>query len=320
MRWQRDDVTVPGTGDTLPADAVCLLDVPVNKTTTSFTKPVDRIVGEAIAAWERVRPQGAKLPDRKTGELVDFLFLFALQGWEGKLSQQDAHPGYFCKKAGVPLADVRGNITTHRARSTIASQLYNANEPMTLFELQEWLGHATPTATQHYAKITPLRVAKSYADAGYFARNLRAIEVLIDQDVVRTGMPPANRGSSTISDTDTAPTISSSSANIVWPAPSATSICRRSLTPSLLMEGKTHLLRLLQEIPLGEAEQAAVEDGVAAYENLLPKLADVPTPAGPTQDRLAPLWYKLRLDHREQHHRITSDPSIRPSRPVTRRD
>src|SRR5258708_1990320 len=55
---------------------------------------------------------------------------------------------------------------------------------MTLFELQEWLGHSTPTATQHYAKITPLKIAKSYADAGYFARNLRAIEVLVDQDVV----------------------------------------------------------------------------------------------------------------------------------------
>ena len=51
---------------------------------------------------------------------------------------------------------------------------------------------------------------------------------------------------------------------------------------ALLLEGKTQLLRLLQEIPLGESEQAAVEDGIAAYENLLSKLADVPTPAGPT--------------------------------------
>jgi hypothetical protein len=53
-------------------------------------------------------------------------------------------------------------------------------------------------------------------------------------------------------------------------------------TAALLLEGKTHLLRLLQEIPLGEAEQAAIEDGVTAYENLLSKLTDVPTPAGPT--------------------------------------
>ncbi|MFB6717387.1 MULTISPECIES: hypothetical protein [unclassified Streptomyces] len=52
-----------------------------------------------------------------------------------------------CRKAGVPTADIRGNITSHRARSTIASQLYNAKEPMTLFELQEWLGHQTPEAT-----------------------------------------------------------------------------------------------------------------------------------------------------------------------------
>lgn len=42
------------------------------------------------------------------------------------------------------------------------------------------------------------------------------------------------------------------------------------------------IIRPLQEVPLGEAEQAAVEDGVAAYEDLLSKLADVPTPAGPT--------------------------------------
>jgi hypothetical protein len=45
---------------------------------------------------------------------------------------------------------------------------------------------------------------------------------------------------------------------------------------------------LLQEIPLGEAEHAAVEEGVAAYEKLLLKLADVPTPAGPTQRQISP--------------------------------
>jgi hypothetical protein len=87
----------------------------------------------------------------------------------------------------VSSSKARKEVTSHRARSTIASLLYNAREPMTLFELQEWLGHSTPTATQHYAKITPLKVAKSYADSGYFARNLRAIEVLVDQDAVRSG-------------------------------------------------------------------------------------------------------------------------------------
>jgi integrase len=44
-----------GPASTPGAEAVCLLDVPVNKTTTAFTKPVDRIVGEAVKAWELER-------------------------------------------------------------------------------------------------------------------------------------------------------------------------------------------------------------------------------------------------------------------------
>ena len=44
--------------------SICLLDVPVNKT-AAFTKPVDRVVGEAINAWEKVRPVQAKLSGRK---------------------------------------------------------------------------------------------------------------------------------------------------------------------------------------------------------------------------------------------------------------
>jgi hypothetical protein len=59
-------------------------------------------------------------------------------------------------------------------------------------------------------------------------------------------------------------------------------------TVALPVEGKEHVLRLLQEIPLGEAEQAAVEDGVAACEKRLLKLADVATPAGPTRRKIGP--------------------------------
>ena len=36
-------------------------------------------------------------------------------------------------------------------------------------------------------RITPTRLAKAYADAGYFARNLRSIEVLIDRDAIVGG-------------------------------------------------------------------------------------------------------------------------------------
>ena len=226
-----------------------------------------------------MRPQGAKLPDPKTGELVDFLFLIRLTRDGINYLNKTLIP-VLCRKAGVLLPDVRGNITSHRARFTIASQLYNAREPMTLFELQEWLGHSTPTATQHYAKITPLKIAKSYADAGYFARNLRAIEVLVDQDVVRSGRAATEpwkfydlgNGYCTYDFFEQCQhRMACAKCDFYMP---------KNFTGALLLEGKMHLLRLLQEIPLGEAEPAAVEDGVAAYENLLSKLADVPTPSG----------------------------------------
>lgn len=68
----------------------------------------------------------------------------------------------FCRKADVPAADVRGNVTSNRARYTIPSQLYNAKEPMTLFQLQSWLGHRSPQSTQFYAKISPVTLTRAY--------------------------------------------------------------------------------------------------------------------------------------------------------------
>jgi site-specific recombinase XerC len=58
---------------------------------------------------------------------------------------------------------------------------------MSLFELQEWLGHRSPSSTQSYAKLKPTKVAKSYEKAGYFGRNVRTIKVLIDQTVIKSG-------------------------------------------------------------------------------------------------------------------------------------
>jgi len=61
----------------------------------------------------------------------------------------------------------------------------------------------------------------------------------------------------------------------------------KDATKAQLLEAKANLLRLRQDIPLADTELSAVEDGLAAYEQLLKKLADVPTPAGPTPRQLA---------------------------------
>jgi len=265
--------------------AVCDLAVPVNKTTGAFSKPVDQIVGEAVRAWEAQRPEQPAALDEKTSELVNFLFMFRGHRIAGKYINNTLVP-VLCNKAGMPTEDARGNITSHRARSTIASQLFNAKEPMSLFELQKWLGHKWANSTQYYLDISPTKLAQSYRDAGYFARNVRAIEVLIDRDVVRSGAAAREpwkyydlgHGYCTFDFFDECKSrMVCTKCSFYRP---------KASTEAQLLEGKSNLLRLRQEIPLTEGERAAVDDGVEALEKLIKELADVPTPAGPTPRQL----------------------------------
>jgi len=263
-----------------PADrsAVCLLDVPTNKTGTAFTKPVDRLVGEAIEAWEAARPPQPRFDDRKTGELVDLLFAYrGLPVGAGHLNR--VLIPMLCRKAGVPRQDVRGAITSHRARATIATQLYNAKEPMTLFELQAWLGHRSPASTQHYARITPTTLTKAYTDAGYFTRNVRMIEVLLDRDAIASGTVPfeyydLGHGYCSYTFFEQCPhRMACARCDFYLPKPSSR---------TQLLEAKAGLQRMLVEIPLTDDERAAVEGDQDAVHALVDRLADVATPAGPT--------------------------------------
>jgi integrase len=287
IRWKRGDTHLTTPGEAVPRDAVCWLDVPVNKTGSAFTKPVDRVVGQAIVAWEAVRPAQPRARDAKTGEAVDYLFSY--RGRQiGVAYFNDRLIPLLCRKAGVPPSDARGTITSHRARSTIATQLFNAKEPLSLFELQEWLGHRSPQTTQYYAKMTPTKLAKSFQDAGYFGRNLRLIEVLLDQAVIKSGATAngepwrfydLGHGYCTYDFFDQCPhRMACAKCDFYLP---------KGSTRAQLLEGTASLQRMLQEIPLTDDERAAVEDGVAAHERLLAKLMDVPTPAGPTPRELA---------------------------------
>src|SRR5207244_11855650 len=92
-----------------------------------------------------------------------------------------------CRKAGIPERDGRGDLTSHRARSTIASKLANARDPMSLFELMEWLGHKSPQSTVHYVKSSLANQMKQYEAAGYRDRNLRSIAVLLTRTTLHVG-------------------------------------------------------------------------------------------------------------------------------------
>jgi integrase len=275
IRWQ----TTHGDGD---GGRVCLLDVPTNKTSPPFTKPVDRLVGDAIEAWQAVRPAQPKFSDRKTGELVDMLLAFRGAQLGEKYLNRVLVP-LLCRKAGVPGEDVRGAITSHRARATIATQLYNAKDPMGLFELQAWLGHSNPSSTQHYARITPLTLTKAYTDAGYFARNVRTIEVLLDRDAITNGQAgqggpfefyDLGHGYCSYSFFEQCPhRMACARCDFYIPKPSS---------EAQLLEARDGLQRMLVEIPLTDEERAAVEGDQTAVGRLIDLLADTPTPAGRT--------------------------------------
>ena len=165
--------------------------------------------------------------------------------------------------------------------------LYNAKEPLSLYELQEWLGHRLLSSTQSYAKKSPTKVAKAYEKAGYFGRNLRTVAVLIDQDTIKSGAA-ANGEPWRFYDLGHGYCVYEFFEQC--PHRMVCAKCSfyrpKGSSQAQLLEGKANLLRMLQEIPLSEEERAAVEDGIAAMEKLCQQLADVPTPAGLTPNQL----------------------------------
>ena len=156
IRWQHDGAPIAGDSPrVLARDAVCLLDVPAHKTGTAFTKPVDPILGQAIEAWQTARPGQPQLTDRRTGDRAEPAAHLprptaSRPATSTTRDDPDALPQ---SAASRPLTCLAGDVTSHQARRAIAGPLYNAEGPMTLFELQAWLGHRLAAMTQIYAKV-----------------------------------------------------------------------------------------------------------------------------------------------------------------------
>ncbi|HTV33794.1 MAG TPA: tyrosine-type recombinase/integrase [Methylocella sp.] len=284
IRWQK-------AADSGSESSICLLDIPVHKTGAAFTKPVDPLVGRAVEAWEAVRPIQPLLFDRKTGEAVNLLFAIRGQPVSKTYINRAIIP-ILCRKAGVSPTDVRGRITSHRARATIASQLYNAKEPMTLFELQAWLGHKSPTTTQYYAQITPNALTRAYSDAGYFARNVRTIEVLIDREAVLSGAAAAGEPWQHY---DLGHGYCSYTFFEQCPHRMACARCDfyipKQSSKAHILEAKAAVDRRLVQIPLTDGERAAIELDQRALDKLLERLLDTPTPAGSTPREIKAATY-----------------------------
>lgn len=60
----------------------------------------------------------------------------------------------------------------------------------------------------------------------------------------------------------------------------------KNSTKAQLLDAKDNLQRMLVSIPLTDDERTPVDDGQAALDSLLGRLADIPTPAGTTPREL----------------------------------
>lgn len=253
----------------LNSESVCLLEVPANKTSGSYTKPVHRAVGEAIEEWQQVKPNANPIPDEKSGGLVDYLFMYRGRPVGKSIINRTIIPT-LCKKAGVPERDARGPITSHRARSTIASQLYNAKQPMSLFALKEWLGHRRLESTQWYAKVTPEKLTEAYLDARYFERNVAVVQVLLDRAVIENGA--AAKG-------ETYKYVHLGHgycANPYWAQCVHRMACQRcefyvpgELAKAQALEADIHNMKLLEQIPVTDTERMALEGDRKALKKLI---------------------------------------------------
>ncbi|MFB4273413.1 tyrosine-type recombinase/integrase [Nonomuraea sp. GTA35] len=272
--------------DTGETHQICLLRVPQNKTSGPFSKPVDPIVGQLIEAWKLVRPAQPDIADRKTGRLRQHLFTHRGQLVGSAYLNNKIIPA-LCAKARIPESDSRGALTSHRARTTIATQLLNAREPLTLADLQQWLGHKHAASTRYYAKILQRTLTAAYRKADYFVRNVRTIEVLIDRDSILTGAAATGQPWKYY---DLGEGYCTYGFFAKCPHRLACARCPFYLPKQShagqLLAVKDGIEGMLEQLDLTDDEREALEGDRDAVTALAERLAAIPTPAGPTPRQL----------------------------------
>lgn len=186
IRRDWDPAMLDEQGNPLPGQEAQLfyLHVPSNKTKGSYWVPIPGYTADAIEAWERERPSHQpKQVDAKDNAQVDFLFCLRGQRMGQRFLNASLIP-VLCKSAGVPERDARGTITSHRARSTIATML--RKNGLSLEDISQFLGHANPQMVRAYARTDPYRFGREMNKANDL---MRIVEGIIDTRAAKAGKP-----------------------------------------------------------------------------------------------------------------------------------
>ncbi|WP_202907045.1 tyrosine-type recombinase/integrase [Sphingobium yanoikuyae] len=269
-------------GSTVAAGTLCYLDVPASKTFRAYVKPVAAVVKERIDAWAAQRPSDqAPLLDERTGEHVNFLFQYRGRRVGTTLMNKTIIP-ILCAKAGLPVSDSMGSITSHRGRASAVTALASVPKGMSLIELMEWAGHTSPMSTMHYIRIRPTRLAASFAQADHMAH---MVAVLVDHDAIarKSGEPYAfyDLGDSYCS-------------NPFWSACPHRMACAgcdfnlpKASARAHALESQASIRRYLEEVPLTTDERIIVQGDAEKIANFIEKLSNVATPDGRTPLEIA---------------------------------
>jgi len=211
------------------------------------------------------------LLDERTGEKVNYLFQFRGKRIGSSVINGTIIP-ILCAKAGVPLDDSRGRITSHRGRASAVTALASVPQGMSLIELMQWSGHSSPNSTLHYIRIRPTKLAASFVKADQMAH---MVSVLIDHDVI------AHHSDEPYTFYDLGDSYCS---NPFWsscPHRMACAGCDFNLPKASargqVLESKSSIRRYLEAVPLTPDERAIAEGDLEKLESLIRKLDSVPT-------------------------------------------
>lgn len=275
----QDDAVVDEAGSITSAGTLCYLDVPAGKTFRAYTKPVALAVKERVDAWVAVRPEQGTVEDEVTGEHVHLVFQVRGRPIGTTLLNGTIIP-MLCAKAGVPMRDSMGRITSHRGRASTVTALASVPQGMTLQELMVWCGHSNPKSTMYYTRVRPTRLASAYAKADQMGHMVR---VLIDQEAVLSG---AARDGASWKFYDLGHSYCTNAFWSTCPHRMACAGCSFNLpknsAKAMAIEARASVTRLLEEVPLSPDERAAAEGDMAALDGMLAKLREVPALDGRT--------------------------------------
>jgi hypothetical protein len=159
--------------------------------------------------------------------------------------------------------------------------LANAKEPVGLFDLMQWMGHRSPNSTMQYLKSSPTKLAKVFASADYFERNLRSIDVLLPRASVTPSQPwryDLGHGYCRYEFFSQCPhRLACAHCDYYEPTDSQA---------VLILEAEGNPVRLRQDLLLTDEAREAIDGDLRAFQNLRAKCWDAATPAGPSPREL----------------------------------